>query len=139
MANLKSQKYKFYVVHIKIFNYINMNYKNNLIIYLCYSLVGAILLPLLYYFSINGKTKLCALLPALPILGLVGLFLTNIFNNKSINIYIVNHIISLLITISLYLFMYILYYFTKNIGLSFLISFLLWLIIIKCFLFYSKY
>lgn len=116
-----------------------MNYKNNLIIYLCYSLVGAILLPLLYYFSIHGKTKLCALLPTIPILGLVGLLLTHIFNNKAVNIYILYSITSLLITISLYLFMYILYYFTKNIGLSFLISFLLWLIIIKCFLFYSKY
>lgn len=115
-----------------------MNYRDNPIVYLCYSLTGAILLPVLYYFSIHGKTKICALLPALPILGLVGLLLTQIFNNKHINNYIFNHMISLLITASLYLFMYILYTYTKNIVLSFIVSFLLWLIIINYHLFYFK-
>ena len=45
-----------------------MNYQ-----YIIYGIFGAILFPLLYDLSLKKNTKLCALIPALPLLGITGL------------------------------------------------------------------
>lgn len=103
--------------------------------YFIYSIVGALILPLLYYYSKHGKYKICALIPALPIVGLLGLCFI-IFHKGDINGYIINHTKFLLFTIFFYLCLLILYYFTKKIFLSILLALIIWIIII-CFKFYN--
>ena len=48
--------------------------KNSPIVYAFYGILGIILLTTLYYFSLQKKYKICALIPAIPIIGLTGLF-----------------------------------------------------------------
>lgn len=97
--------------------------------YILYSLVGAILFPLTYHFSLNNKYKICSLIPAIPIIGLTGLFF--IINNKgNINGYITNHMQFLFFTFTMYIFLLIIYYFTKKIYLSIVLALLIWFCII---------
>lgn len=97
--------------------------------YVIYSIIGAIVLPLQYYFSKNKQYKLCALIPTMPILGLLGLFMLIFYNgniNKYINKYIKNHIAFLICTISLYISLIFIYYLTNNIVLSLVLAILIW-------------
>ena len=97
--------------------------------YILYSIVGAIILPLIYHLSLYNKYKLCALIPALPIIGLFGLF--SIINNSgNIKGFIYNHIKFLACTISLYLVILLIYFFSKKIILSIILALLFWLSII---------
>ena len=93
--------------------------------YVIYSIIGAIVLPLQYYFSKNKQYKLCALIPAMPILGLIGLFML-IFYNGNINKYIKNHIVFLICTISFYISLIFIYYLTNNIVVSLVLAILIW-------------
>ena len=103
--------------------------------YFIYSIVGALILPLLYYYSKHGKYKICALIPAAPIIGLLGLFLI-IFHKGDVNGYIINHLKFLIFTVSLYLCLLTLYYFTKNIFISIILAVIFWFVII-CLDFYN--
>ena len=44
-------------------------------------ILGAVLFTSIYYFSQKKEYKLCALIPALPIVGLYGLIIINNINN----------------------------------------------------------
>ena len=108
--------------------------KNSPIMYIFVSLIGAILLTISYHFSLQNKYKLCALIPALPIIGLTGFFFI-ILNKGNIKGYIINHIIFLLITCSLYFFILVFLYFNYGFITSFIISFILWFILVNINLF----
>lgn len=97
--------------------------------YIIYSIVGAILLPFMYFFSKNKQYKLCALIPAIPVLGLTGLFML-INYNANIYKYIKNHIKFLTSTILFYILLIFIFYLSNNIYLSITISILLWCIIV---------
>ena len=77
--------------------------KDSPIIYILVALIGATLLTISYHFSLQNKYKICALIPALPIIGLTGLFFLTLNKGNSEG-YILNHIRFLLITTSLYFF-----------------------------------
>ena len=52
--------------------------------YILNFIIGGILLCFIHYFSQRKESKICALIPALPVLGLIGLFyISN--NGKSRN------------------------------------------------------
>ena len=93
--------------------------------YVLYSLIGAILFPLMYHFSLNNKYKICSLIPTIPILGITGLFFI-INNNGNINSYINKHMQFLLCTLTMYLILLTIYYFTKKIFLSIFLALLIW-------------
>jgi uncharacterized membrane protein (GlpM family) len=97
--------------------------------YVIYSIFGAIVLPLQYYFSKNKQYKLCALIPTIPILGLTGLFIL-IFYSGNVNKYIKNHIAFLMSTISLYISLIFIYYLTNNIYVSLVLAILIWFCIV---------
>ena len=97
--------------------------------YIVYSIIGAIIFPLIYYFSLNKKYKICALIPAIPLVGLTGLFFI-IQNKGNINGYILNHCKFLSITISMYVILIITYHFIKNILFSIFIALMIWLSIV---------
>ena len=106
--------------------------KDHPIIYIFYAIIGALILTSCYHFSINDKHKLCALLPALPIIGLFSLFLIY-FNSKSNLLtknYIIHHIHFLLYTVLIYIITYITYLYTNNIFVSLIIALSVWSTII---------
>ena len=75
--------------------------KDSPIVYSFYAILGAIILTTLYYFSLQNKYKISALIPALPVVGIIGLLF--IFINKgNSKEYIINHIKFLLLTVLLY-------------------------------------
>jgi len=110
-----------------------MNYQ-----YIIYGIFGAILFPLIYHLSLKQNTKLCALLPALPVLGITGLILTNINENKKKNIltknYLENIIIFILLSLIIYIIIYVFYGITNNIVISILISLTVGSILCWCIL-----
>jgi uncharacterized membrane protein (GlpM family) len=110
--------------------------KDSPIIYICVALIGAIILTIIYHFSLENKYKICALIPALPIIGLIGLYFI-ILNKGNIKGYIINHIKFLLITTSLYIFTLIFLYLKYNLLLSLIISFMLWFILVNIYLLYN--
>lgn len=103
--------------------------KDSPIIYILVSLIGATLLTISYHFSLQNKYKICALIPALPIIGLTGLFFLTL-NKGNFEGYILNHIRFLLITTSLYFFTLIFLYLKYDLLLSLIISFMLWCIFV---------
>ena len=105
--------------------YIN---KKHPLVYIFYSLIGAIILPLMYHISLQNKYKISSLLPTIPLLGLFGLFII-IKNNGNYNKYIKLHIKFLLITTIFYIFILCFIYLNYSIYTSLFISSLLWLLI----------
>tara|TARA_Y100001980_G_C14249712_1_gene95235 strand:+ start:20 stop:361 length:342 start_codon:yes stop_codon:yes gene_type:complete len=103
--------------------------KDSPIIYICVALVGAILLTTSYHLSLQNKYKLCALIPALPVIGLSGLFFITL-NKGNYKGYIFNHIRFLLITGSFYFLILFFLYFNNNLIVSLFFSFILWIILI---------
>ena len=104
--------------------------KDSPIIYICVALIGATLITISYHFSLENKYKICSLIPALPIIGLTGLYFI-ILNKGNIKGYIINHIKFLLITTSLYFFTLIFLYLKYDLLLSLIISFILWFILVN--------
>ncbi len=103
--------------------------KNSPYIYILVALIGAILLTTSYHFSLQNKYKICALIPALPIIGLTGLFFITL-NKGNTKGYIFNHIRFLLITSCLYFFTLLFLYLNYDLLLSLFFSFILWSILI---------
>jgi len=107
--------------------------KDSPIVYAFYAILGAILLTTMYYFSLQNKYKICALIPALPVVGIVGLLF--IFKNKgNSKEYIINHIKFLLLTVLLYVLILFTFYLTNNIVLSLISMSIIWLAILYKFL-----
>jgi len=105
--------------------------------YLLHSIVGAILLPILYYYSLKKNSLICALIPTIPILGLYGLYCT-IDNNGNINKYLKNITIFGLLYALFFLLIIFLYNNTKDIVSSAIISLVLWIIITMMYIVYIK-
>ena len=103
-----------------------MNYKLNFE-YLKHGLLGAVMFMISYHFSIEKKSTLTALVPAVPILGLYGLFIT-ISNKNNIDNYLQK--ISIFISISLIFYLAVLFMYKKNKNIIIALScgFLIWLI-----------
>ena len=94
--------------------------------YIFYGIVGAIGLPLIYHLSLKQNSTLCALIPALPLLGITGLVLTNINGDKNKHFltknYLKNIITFISLALSIYIAIYIIYELTNNIIMSITIS-----------------
>lgn len=103
--------------------------KDSIYVYIFIALLGAIILTSSYYFSLQKNYKICSLIPAIPIMGLLGLFF--ITSNKGNNInYIINHIKFIAITLCLYLLTLLFLYFKYDIITSLFFSFILWFILV---------
>ena len=98
-------------------------------VYICIGLIGAILLMSSYHFSLQNKYKICSLIPALPIIGLTGLFFIYI-NKGNIRGYVFNHIRFLLITCSLYIVTLLFLYFKYDLITSLILSFFTWIMLV---------
>ena len=97
--------------------------------YLISAIVGAIVFMLIYYFSTKKNSTLCALIVALPIMGMYGLF--NICRNKSdINKYLMKVVVFYSLYILLFYGIFIIYQRTKNIKLAVVLSLILWLVLV---------
>jgi len=111
-----------------------MNFKKDSpIVYTFYGILGTILLTTLYYFSLQNKYKICALIPALPVVGIIGLLFIFINEGNSKD-YIIYHIKFLLFTVLLYVLILFTFYLTNNIILSLISILIIWLLILYKFL-----
>jgi len=96
--------------------------------YIFYGIIGAIGLPLMYHLSLKQNSKLCALIPALPLLGITGLILTNMNTNGNKNKhfltkdYLKNIITFITLALTIYIIIYLLYEVTNNVITSITIS-----------------
>lgn len=105
--------------------------------YLIHAIAGALLLPILYYYSLKKNSLICALIPTIPILGLYGLYCT-VDNNGNIDKYLKNITIFGLLYALFFLLIIFLYNNTKDIVSSAIISLVLWLIITMVYIVYIK-
>jgi len=102
----------------------------NLINYLIHGTIGAILFMLTYHFSVNKYSTITALLPAVPLAGLYGLYL--IYNeNSNIKNYLTKISIFIATALIFYVVMLIIYTKTKNILLALIVGAFIW--IISCY------
>jgi len=106
-------------------------------IYLIYSIIGAILFPILYYFSTKKESIICALIPAIPFIGILGLLLLYNFKGNIEN-YLLNINVFAVFYIILFLSIYIFYKTTNNLIYSTIISIVIWLILVYSYIYYSK-
>ena len=107
-------------------------------IYLTYSLIGAILFPILYYFSTKKDSVICSLIPVIPFIGILGLLL--LYNFKGdIEYYLLNINIFAIFYIILFLSIYIFYKNYNNLLYSLIVGILIWLILVYSYIYYSKF
>ena len=97
--------------------------------YLFHFVLGGILHSLIHYFSKTKQSKLCALIPALPILGIIGLAHIASETKKEINNYLLSTVLFFIIYVFFFALIYLLYSKTNNIVYSGIVSFLLWLVV----------
>jgi uncharacterized membrane protein (GlpM family) len=106
-------------------------------IYITYSLIGAILFPILYYFSTKKDSVICSLIPVIPFIGILGLLL--LYNFKGdIEYYLLNINIFAIFYIILFLSIYIFYKNYNNLLYSLIVGILIWLILVYSYIYYSK-
>ena len=106
-------------------------------IYLIYSIIGAILFPLLYYLSKQKNNLLCALIPMMPFMGLLGLILINYFDGGT-NDYLLNIITFTILYILLFTSIYIILINSNNLLFSIVLSLLIWFVLVYNYLYYKK-
>tara|TARA_B100000614_G_scaffold176786_1_gene157849 strand:- start:754 stop:1068 length:315 start_codon:yes stop_codon:yes gene_type:complete len=97
--------------------------------YVVHFLIGGFLFLFIYYYSKNNKTKLAALIPAIPILGIYGLIL-NIQNKNKINIYLKSIIKFILLALLFYTSIFFIYKFINRIFISVITSLIIWLYLV---------
>ena len=101
----------------------------NLLKYSISGILGATLFILIYHFSLKKNSGLCALIAALPIMGLFGLY--TIYKNKgSVNKYLLKIVMFYSLYIFLFYGIYLLYKKTNKLYLSIGALLLLWFIMI---------
>ena len=94
-------------------------------------ILGAILFIFIYHFSTLKKSSLCALLAALPFMGLFGLM--NIYkNNANIRKYLLKIVLFYSLYILLFFTIHLIYEKTINFYLAIAIGLLLWFIMVCC-------
>ena len=92
-------------------------------------IIGAIIFMLIFHFSLKKNSGLCALIAALPLMGLFGLYTINI-NKGDINKYLLKIVMFYSLYIFLFYGTYLLYKKTNKLYLSVGILLLLWSILI---------
>ena len=103
---------------------------NNLPNYLFHGTIGAVLFMLTYHFSINKYSTITALLPAVPLAGLYGLYLIYSENGNVTN-YLTKISLFIMTALIFYIAMLIIYKKTKNILLALIFGAFIW--IISCY------
>lgn len=97
--------------------------------YVVHFLIGGFLFLFIHYYSKNNKTKLAALIPAIPILGIYGLIL-NIQNKNKTNIYLKSIIKFILLALLFYTSIFFIYKFINRIFISAITSLIIWLYLV---------
>ena len=92
-------------------------------------IIGGIIIITLDFFAKIKNNKLCAFIPAIPILSLIGLYFIYI-HNGNIKEYIYNLILYLSITILFYLLFYILLYYKIKLYIILPLIITIWIFII---------
>lgn len=101
-------------------------YQKNKTGFILHAIVGSILLPILYYYSLKKNSMICALIPTIPLLGLYGLYCIN-ENNGNIQKYLIDIIVFGLFYMLFFILTLLIYNTINNIILATSISLLLWL------------
>ena len=102
----------------------------NLSDYLFHGIIGAILFMLTYHFSVNKYSTLTALVPAVPLAGMYGLYLINSKNGNVIN-YLTKISLFIMTALIFYVAILIVYIKSKNLLLALILGSLIWLV--SCF------
>ena len=106
-------------------------------IYLIYSIIGAILFPILYYFSTKNNPIISSLIPAIPFIGILGILL--LYDIKGdVKTYLLNINIFAIFYIILFLSIYIFYIQNQNLLYSLIYGIIIWLILVYTYIYYSK-
>lgn len=103
--------------------------------YAIHGIAGALLLPVLYYYSLQKNSLMCALIPTIPILGIYGLYCT-IDNKGNLDKYLKNIIIFGIMYVGFFSLMYYIYDITNNILLASAISMIVWTLITLLYVIY---
>ena len=98
--------------------------------YILNFIIGGILLCLIHYFSQKKESKLCALIPALPVLGLIGLFYISKTGKSEVVNYLRNIIIFFILYVFLFCGIYLSYSNTDMILASTILCLILWAFVI---------
>lgn len=98
-------------------------------------IIGGILIVLLDYLAKNKDNRLCAIIPALPILSLLGLYFTYIYNGNIKN-YTWNLMIYMAITVIFLSIMFLLLRLSNNIIIILFIAMIIWIFLIYISQFY---
>lgn len=92
-------------------------------------LLGGILMTLLYHFSLQKNTVLCALIPALPVLFLIGLFY-NVRYNSNIKKYILYAAMYIMFYLAFLGLLLLIFHYNKNIIFSTLCALIIYCVLI---------
>ena len=96
--------------------------------YLIHAIAGAMLLPILYYYSLKKNSLICALIPTIPILGLYGLYCVQ-DNNGNIDKYLKNITIFGVMYAGFFLLISFLYKSMNDIVMAACISLIIWFLL----------
>ena len=99
----------------------------NLSDYLFHGILGAILFILTYHFSVNKYSTLTALLPAVPLAGIYGLYLIY-SENGNIKNYLTKISLFIMTALIFYIAILIVYIKSKNLLLALILGALIWLV-----------
>ena len=98
--------------------------------YFAQFIIGGILFVLIYYFSQIKNSALAALIPAIPVMGLVGLYFISSNGKNDITIYIKSAILYFTLYVVMFSIMYFLYLKTNNLLLACICSCFIWIIMV---------
>ena len=104
--------------------------------YLIHFCIGGLLFIIIKYCSNNHLTKITALIPTIPILGIYGLFMC-IKNKENLNTYLLNISNYILIALGFYILILIINKFIKKIFISLIISLIIWFIVVYYFVLHN--
>ena len=93
-------------------------------------LIGGIVFVLIYYFSQRKNSALTALIPAMPIMGLIGLYYISSNGKNNIASYMKSAIVYFTLYVIMFSIMYILYLKTNNLSISCACSCFVWIVMI---------
>ena len=99
----------------------------NLSDYLFHGMLGAILFMLTYHFSVNKYSTLTALLPAVPLAGMYGLYLIY-SENGNVKNYLTKISLFIMTSLIFYIAILIVYIKSKNLLLALILGALIWLV-----------
>ena len=95
--------------------------------YLFHGMLGAILFMLTYHFSVNKYSTLTALLPAVPLAGMYGLYLIY-SENGNVKNYLTKISLFIMTSLIFYIAILIVYIKSKNLLLALILGALIWLV-----------